>query len=778
VQLGLIQDLAVVLAIGGVVAWLCQRVGVSIIVGYLAAGIVIGPYTPPFSLVTNLDNVHSLANLGLVFVMFYVGLNLSVPRLRRMGVTIPTATALTAFLLLLIARFVGGALGYSGTQSLFLAGVVMVSSSAIISSVLKELDSTRQPFGQQALGITVLEDVVAVAMLAVLGSIGAANGGGSVGMSVLRLVGFVIVVLVGGLLLVPRLLAGLRRSASTDIQTLCVAALLLGLAWLAATAGYSVALGAFLLGSMLGGTPYKARLEQAFEGLRDIFAGVFFISMGMLFDVRLALSAWPMVLVLSVFGLAGRAFAASSALTIMGQPTRLALQSASCLLPLGEFSFVIAQLGVASGVMPPAFYPATVGAALVTTLVSPALARNGGAIAGVAERHEPRMVLAWRALLARVATSFRERRKGTVIGRLLPGRILQLSIEVAIVASGLLLSRILYDQLALRLPEDHPWVTWFPAVYWATLALILLLPLVAIWRNLGVLAMIFAEAVNGRFQAPVVRALQAFGGLGVLLLCLLFLPQKALRPLVLLPVLAVLAGLAFLMRARLVRWYSQMHVEIRHRVTSEMKDPSRAPNLNGLGIRWNLLVHEHVLNDLSPAVGRTLRETALRKRFGVTLVGIDRHGLTLANPGGEVLLSPNDVLLLVGSEEQIAAAEAWLRMEERGPAQTFADLVTLELAGAESSPSVGKTLAELGVSGRFGVQLLAVEHRGQVVPVPSGDHRLERGDALLVLGTLAQHEVFSAWMNGGEVPLPPEQAPAPHEEPLAVASRVEDSADG
>ncbi len=152
----LIGDLAVVLAVAGAVAWLCQRLRLSVVVGYLMAGAVIGPNTPPFALVADLDRVETLAQLGLVFLIFWIGLNLNLNRLRNLGFSIIAATVLAALIVLNVCRLLGWAIGWSPTASLFLAGLVMVSSSAIIGKVLEELNLTHERPGQLALGMTVL----------------------------------------------------------------------------------------------------------------------------------------------------------------------------------------------------------------------------------------------------------------------------------------------------------------------------------------------------------------------------------------------------------------------------------------------------------------------------------------------------------------------------------------------------------------------------------------------------------------------------------------------
>ena len=212
-----IQDLAVILVVAGVVGWICQRLGLSVIVGFLAAGMVVGPYTPPFTLVSDVGRIQTLAQIGLVFLMFSIGLRLSVRKLRRMGLGLMVATCAGALIMYYLARLLGAALGWSSTESLFLAGMLMVSSSAIISKILQETGENHERSGQLAMGISVLEDVVAIVMLTLLSSMAQYGGGGptaSLGHTLGMLGAFVALAGIGGLLLVPWLLR--RMSISAD----------------------------------------------------------------------------------------------------------------------------------------------------------------------------------------------------------------------------------------------------------------------------------------------------------------------------------------------------------------------------------------------------------------------------------------------------------------------------------------------------------------------------------------------------------------------------------
>ena len=260
-----IQDLAIILAAAALLGWVCQRMGLSAVVGYLVAGMAAGPFTPPFKLVSDEASIATAAQVGLVFLMFPIGLRLSLRRLQRLGAGLLLAVGLGAVLTYYATRMLGAAVGLDGTETLFLAAMLMVSSSAIIGKVLHETGSGHDRAGQLAMGVTVLEDVVAVVMLTVLNSLvmlgasGAAapSGGAGLGATLGGFGAFVVFAGVMGLLIVPWLLRKLSVKADEELQTIATAALLFGLAIVAYRAGYSLALGAFLLGAIVAETPHR-----------------------------------------------------------------------------------------------------------------------------------------------------------------------------------------------------------------------------------------------------------------------------------------------------------------------------------------------------------------------------------------------------------------------------------------------------------------------------------------------------------------------------------------
>ncbi len=789
-----IPDLVAVLITAGIASWICQKLKISSILGYLTTGIIVGPFTQP-TLVSNIENIHTLASLGLVFVMFFIGLELSLKRLQALGIAPILVTLLTALFIFNGTRIFGSFLGYDGVQSLFVAATIMVSSSVIVNRVFHELDVTREPFARSAMGVTLLEDTVAVAMLAILGSFGLSGEAGSAGQANVvpllgRLAGFVLLAVVLALLLVPKILNRLSRYPN-EVMTVVIGGLLIGIAYLASSAGYSLALGAFLLGSVVGGTPHKARFLQSFEGLHDIFAAVFFVSMGMLFDITLLPAALPMALGLALAAIVGRSLAALVAFLLAGKSLDFSTRASLSLVPLGEFSFVIAQLGVQSGRMPDTFFPACVAAVLITTLAAPAVTRLGCRLGPKLEKHSPAFLRSWQNFLSRIGGALSQGEgQERFRGKGLLKKSIQLGVEVAIVLSALAFSGpISRGVLQLLNAFAEPAEAWllrtfdlnvpgnalFEAVFWVGFCLVLLIPCVAIWHSLGAIGRILGEGLTPnasddvrtpqRFlRQAIEKAVQAGGLLLFALLCGLVVPERVPATGKTLMFLALIALVALLLRTPLARWQARVQEGIKAQVNAGTADTSSAPRANGRtssaelsragaaleSAEWCLHVRELTLRASSSAAGLTISETELRPRFGCSIVAIERQGVAVSSPTASTRLFPDDQLLLVGTMEQLDQAEAWLSEAGKPAAQSdlpFSELTTESVSAPADFSHAGKTLSELEIASRFRVMVLGIEHEGSLVQNPAGEHPICPGDRLLVLGFPKQNRAFQAWMS-------------------------------
>lgn len=750
-----IQDLAIVIMVAGLVGWICQRLHLSVVVGYLVAGMVVGPHTPPFALVSDNARIETLSQVGLVFLMFSIGMRLSLRRLRRLGLSLLIATGVGAVGMFNLSRLAGTLLGWNPAESLFLAGMLMVSSSAIISKVLQETGATHDKAGQLAMGMTVLEDVVAVVMLTLLHSLAQIGGTRAVPLGeTLGLFGaFVVLAGIGGLLFVPWLLRKLSISAAEEIQTLMVAGLLFMIALLAARAGYSLALGAFLLGAIVAETPHRTQVDRTFEGLRDVFSAVFFVAIGMQINLsQFGQTAW-LILGIALLAIVGRSAACALGLLATGTGIKDSLRVGMMVTPIGEFSFIIAQIGVTAGVVPERFYTLAVGISLLTMLAAPVLTRHSEGISAWAVKREPKALDDWIAYYHRLLDRLQQRAKRNQLWQLSRKRLAQIGVEILFVTGLLVFSEQIFAMVERHLGRDWIFPHGLEIVFWTVLILIVLPPLVAIWRNISALTLLYAQvSVSGYpravvFAPLVEKGLKALAGIGLFLWLSAVLPLGGVARWLLLVIALIAAAALALFWRRLIFWHSEMEVELNEILDSggHKAGGTAAPWLRPHG-DWNLNVSECILPDLADSSGRAISELGLRSKFGCSVVGIERQGYMIVNPPPESALYPRDRVLLLGSTLQVAAAREFLtKVSGTAPAAAGFDEVRMEaLTVPAHSRRIGRTLAEIAPGRQLGVQIAGINRGGDRILNPGAHEKLQAGDELLVLGNPEQIGAFKA----------------------------------
>ena len=756
-----IQDLAVVLVVAGIVGWICQRIGLSVVVGFLVAGIVVGPESPPFALVRDATSIETLAQVGLVFLMFGIGLKLSVRKMRRLGLALMLATFAEAVVMYYLSRLLGAALGWDHIQSLFLAGMLMVSSSAIIAKILAETGLNHERPGQLAMGLAVLEDVVAVVMLTLLMSlVQLGNGqGAQLGETLLKLGAFVVLAGVVGLLLVPWLLKRMSVAADEELQTLGLAGLLFGLAVIAQGAGYSLALGAFLLGTIVAETPHRHQVERTFEGMRDVFSAVFFVAIGMQVDLRELWHSGALIAGVAAFTLVARPLAVTAGLALVGTPLKDALRTGLTATPIGEFSFIIAKVGVGTalvpGVLPARFYPLAVGVSLLTTFAASVLTRRSEKIADAALGRQPRWLRDWASAYHGWLERLQARSRRNLLWQLSRKRIAQVAVGMLFVTGVVVFSGQLFDLADRWLGRDWLFPHGLEVVFWTALVLLTLAPLVAIWRNLSAMSLLYSEVVtkdlaHAKRARPLVETalkIAAGGGLFVWLASIVPIEGTAKWLLLLSVVLAAIA--LVVLRHKLIYWHSELEVELLSVVETDDKKMSAttAPWLQPHG-EWQLHMIDCTLPDLADCQGKKISELALRSRFGCSVVGIERQGFMIPLPPPEAVFYPRDKVLLLGTSEQVAAGKAFLGAVSGAlAADSLFEEVRMEALTVPAwSRAAERTLGELSPARNHGVQIAGVRRGGVRILNPTAQEKLHAGDEVLALGAPGQLAEFKAWL--------------------------------
>lgn len=749
-----IQDLAVIVLSAAVAGLLCKRAGLSPIVGYLIAGILVGPYTPPRGLIGSVDRVELFAQIGMVFLMFGIGLGFSLRRVRQLGLTMVAVTAGTAMLVFTLARLGGFALGLDRAGTAFFAGMIVVSSSVVIGKMLNESGRSHEKSSQLALGVTLCEDLVAIVMLTLLGYYAhfgpehAPIARGELLRALGLFAGFVFVLAIVGLLLVPKMLSRFSRDANVELETLFVAGLLFGLSFLVVRAGYSLALGSFLLGAIIAETPQRPSVERAFAGLRDLFGAVFFVAIGMTIDWQLLPAALVPLSVMTILALVGRTMVAGSMLILFGYTPRTAWSAGLLLTPLGEFSFIIAQLGIGSALLPPEYMGAAVGAALLTALISPVLGKYNGEVANFMVRHPVPVLSPMMALHRRLLDNLQRRVKGSTLWKVLRRRVIQIVLETAFIGAALAFARPMIEWV-VRNVGPRVWLDISTTTAcWTALGLLLVAPLIAIVRNLGATAMIVADyavmqgASQERFRTVITFVVQSVGIALLLFWIWNFVPGEA-RIWSLLAVAMIMVGMALLLWRRFVGWHSTLEISLEASI-GESTSEIAARKSNEWSDRYaplGLQVGEIVLPDSFRNIGRSIGEIGVRSKFGCTVIGIDRHSFTIPNPGPGTHLYPGDRLLVLGTSGQIAETREHLLappVTDGVPNDAFRDLALETISIPDGSVVAGQSLAELQWAQQIGVQVVGWWRGENGSLNPPATTRFGAGDRLLILGTPSQ----------------------------------------
>ncbi|MDZ4814758.1 MAG: cation:proton antiporter [Verrucomicrobiota bacterium] len=746
-----LKDLAILLVFAGVFGLFFRSLKLSSIVGFLAAGLIIGPHSPIVELIDE-HRVHTFSHLGLVLVMFFVGLHLSLAKLRKLGLAVVLATATTSIVVFFASRFFAHAMGWSANEGLFLAGMLMISSSAIITKVMAEARLTHERFAQRALGMVVMEDIVAVVMLTILSGhavSGASNANPF--KTLLLLAGLVILMVVIGLSVIPPLLKHFSKSGNLDVKTILVAGLVFLTAYATYKANFSPALGAFLFGMIVAETPFREKVEKALMGTQDIFSAVFFVAIGMMIDIHSLMRDWQWILAVSVLTIGARMVGATLGSILGGSTFRSAVCTAMLLIPIGEFSYVIAQMGLEAG-MPTRLFSIAVGVSVITAAIVPILARFSDGISGKIDSHAPKIIFKLIDSYGRFTEEISRTTQQKAFLNLARNRLGHALIELFLIAgvlsySGLL--KELIDSLLIQAGWDFP--VWM-AFYWSFVFVIVALVLVAVWRNFEALILIILDGLTAgsdaisQTQAMWLRLIHILAVICLFLWMVVFLPFESLSLTTLTFMLVGLGLFIGIFWTKLIRWHSKLQISF-NQALEENQMPGSFKN--SLQMDWNVELSEFTVSEDAQAVGQTLVDLDLRNRFSCSIIEIERNGVVISNPNPEEMLFPEDKVLLFGDEEYLRKALEFLsRSKAHNHQWKLSDTALETISLPDYSPLISRSLAQLGIQKKTGVQVLGIHREGKTILNPLNTEHLIAYDALLILCTPSQFDIFSQWVRG------------------------------
>lgn len=723
----LIRDLAIILGVAGLISLFFQRIRQPVVLGYIIAGIIIGPFTPPFQLVTDLPSIQTWAELGVIFLMFTLGLEFSFRKLARVGGSaVLTALAEVAFFLP-VGYFVGTALGWSSMDGLFLGAMLAISSTTIIIKALDELKLKKHRFAELIFAILIVEDLIAILLLVALSTVATSKAVSALALvtAALKLVLVVGGWFIAGYFVVPRFMRYVGRIGNDEMLTILSLGLCLTLVVFANHFHYSSALGAFIMGSIIAESPVLPRIEANMASLRDLFGAIFFVSIGMLIDPRMLWEHKGAVLLICAVTIVGKILSTGIGALVSGQSLRNSVQVGFGLAQIGEFSFIIAQLGLTLKVTSPFIYPIAVAVSLVTTFTTPYLIR---ASARAATAIEGRLPVVLRDVINRYAAQAEARRAGakarsTLLRPLLRWSINGVTTSVIFVVTSEWLLPMFRGSAAIS-QAVVPLASWFAA-------LILSAPF--IWAMLTAFRL---EDKTSHLQASPFTFFRIFSKILTLLwvgaLSSEFFPSKY----VLWITIVVLASAFVVFYRRLENSYRWFERRFLASFEGQPSGSGSATSQFGHLAPWDAHLVSLEVHQNSPLVMKRISDAALRVRHGVNIVAIQRGREAIVTPLPSEVLLPKDRLVLLGTDEQVERVRTELESpaastEATRPAASY----ELRQGGlSANSPFIGQTIRQSGFRERYHAMVVGIERNGSRRINPDSDLRLEAGDLLWIAG--------------------------------------------
>lgn len=678
-----LESLAVVLCVAAATTVLCQRVRLPVVLGYLLAGVLIGPHAPPL-LVADPGIIATLSELGVILLMFYIGMELSLRKLAEVGPRGFAVVLVEMGLMLFLGYLAGRLAGFSPIECAFLASMVAISSTTIIARTFEE---HRVPprVREQIFGALVIEDIFAILLIALLTTLATTRSLDVAGLATAagRLGIFLTVLMLVGLLVVPRLIrfvVSLKRPETTLVTSV-------GVCFAAALAAqryeYSVALGAFLAGCLVAESGEGKRIAGQIRPLRDMFTAVFFVSVGLSIDPAQMAAQWHWIALFSALVVGGKFVGVALGFFATGSAVKASAQAGLAMGQIGEFSFIIAGLGVSLGAVDSRLYPIAVGVSCVTTLLTPFAVRHSAFLGERIDQLLPRNLQTFVALYGSWIEQLGDARRRGTLGARVRRLVRLIVLDAALLVALLIAASAGADEVAgflrRKLPLAADAVRWIVAIGFTTLALPLALGLFRLVRALGrtlALAALppvpegevdFAQAPRRAFVVALQLGLMLLIALPCTALLQPFVPGiRSALPLLL---LLLLAGFAFWRGATQLQGHVRAGAEAlvaavaipgASKVEQEQALDQMEQLLPGLGD-----LAPFVLAPGSPWVGRTLGEINLRAVTAATVLAIRRGEDSVLTPDGKQALAGGDILVLAGTHDAIAQARNLLA---QGPA--------------------------------------------------------------------------------------------------------------
>ena len=731
----LISDLALILICAGIMTLVFKKLKQPLVLGYVVAGFLASPHMPFTPSVMEQASVKVWADIGVIFLLFALGLEFSFKKIVKVGGPAVIAACTVIFCMIMLGIGVGSAFGWSQMDSLSLGGMIAMSSTTIIYKAFDDLGLRKKQFTSLVLSILILEDILAIVLMVMLSTMAVRHNfeGTQMLESVAKLLFFLILWFVVGIYVIPLFLKKCRKLMSDETLLIVALALCFGMVVLAAKTGFSAAFGAFIMGSILAETIDAERIERLVMPVKDLFGAIFFVSVGMMVDPSMIADYAVPILVITLAVIMGQALFGTLGVLLAGQPLKTAMQCGFSLTQIGEFAFIIASLGVSLHATGQFLYPIVVAVSVITTFLTPYMIRFAEPASNYVDAHLPER---WRNFLSRYASGSHTVNHESLWKKLIVALLrITLVYSIVCVAVVALAFRFLVPLCRESLPGI--WGSLLAAVL-IILCLSPFLRAIMIKKNHSVeFATLWKADRSNRAPLVATIVLRVLLAVGFLMFVISGLFQVSV---------GLVLGIAFLLVVLMIlsRQLKRQSILIERRFFQNLRSRDiqaeylgeKKPQYAGRLLSKDLHLADYVIPGESLWAGKTLADLNLGKQYGVHVVSILRGKKRINIPGASVRLFPEDKI-------QVIATDAELNVFGKAMDQASvmdndvvekSETILRQFRIDEDSPFLGKTIRDAGIRDKFHCLVVGVEREENVLRAPDPKEPFLEGDIVWIVG--------------------------------------------
>lgn len=739
----LVKDLALILVVAGIVTIVFKKLKQPLVLGYVVAGFLVSPHMPYIMSVADRADISTWGDIGVMFLLFSLGLDFSFKKILKMGASPIISTCSIVFCMMMLGIVTGHLFGWSRMDSIFLGGMLAMSSTTIIYKAFDDLGLRQQRFAGLVMSVLILEDILAIVMMVMLSAI--ANGsnpdGGQMIGSLMKIGFFLILWFVVGIFLIPLMLRSMRKFINNETLLIVALGLCCAMAVLSTKVGFSSAFGAFVMGSILAETIEAERIIKVVEPVKNLFGAVFFVSVGMLVDPAILVEySWPIVTLVLVI-IIGQVIFGSLSFLIGGQSLKSAMQCGFSMAQIGEFSFIIASLGLSLGVIGKFLYPVVVAVSVITTFLTPYMIRMATPAYGMLERRLPKKwIMAMNNLTLAKQTTQPEAKWRTLIKQMV-----RITVIYSILSGA---------SIALMFTFFLPFVRQLLPHWWANaacglLTLLFISPFLraimmkknhseefkALWNSNPynrlplILTIIVRVAVASAFVFYICYYLTRF--------------TNALMISIALAAVALMI-ISRSLKKRSIKMERLFMQNLRSREIVAEVMGRRRPLYEGRLLDRDVHISDFTIPEDSLWAGKMLRELEFRNRYGVHISSILRGSQRINIPNGGTILFPGDNIQAIGSDDQLTTFSEALNTElhDKDPEIEKREMKLHQVVINRNGIFAGKTLRDSGIRDVYNCMVVGLEEGKENLSQMDPSHKLRHGEAIWIVGEQDDIERF------------------------------------